>query len=159
MILNHLTQEVVRGFKLSAILIRYVLAWSGLLPTMLQLESIGYDSSWTWILHVHATIILSNREDIYYTSVKDLMGIGTLEETRWSISQCFWLLIWMLLHSLTIKSMLVVIFFSLLLISSFIFSLSFSSSLLLHVSVRLLYIVTKVATTVCPHVPCNKLLI
>jgi len=55
---------------------------SGLLPTMPQLESIGYDSSQTWNSHVHTTIILSNREDTYYISVKDLMGIGTLEKTH-----------------------------------------------------------------------------
>ena len=78
---NHLTQEVVHGFKLSAILTCYVLARSGLLPTMPQLESIGYDSSQTWISHVHATIIELNREDTYYMSVKDLTGIGTLKET------------------------------------------------------------------------------
>ena len=48
---------------------------------MPQLESIGYDSSQTWISHVHATIIELNREDTYYMSVKDLTGIGTLKET------------------------------------------------------------------------------
>jgi len=49
---------------------------------MLLLGSIGYDSSLAWISHVHATIILSNRGDIYYTSAAGLTGIGTLEETR-----------------------------------------------------------------------------
>jgi len=46
------------------------------------LENIGYDSSQTWISLVHATTILSNREDTYYMNAENSMGIGTLEETR-----------------------------------------------------------------------------
>ena len=82
MLSNHLTPEEVPSFKLSATLIRYAYALSEQLPTILRLKSTGYDFSQTWILHVHATTILSNREDTYYTSVKDLMDIGTLEETH-----------------------------------------------------------------------------
>jgi len=50
------------------------------LPTMLLLESIGYDFSLAWTFHVYATIILSNLEDIFFMSVRGLMGIGTLEK-------------------------------------------------------------------------------
>ena len=82
MLLNHLTPEVVPGFKLLATLICYVHALSEQLPTMFQSESTGYNFSQTWISHVHAITILSNQEDTYYMSVKDLTDIGTLEETR-----------------------------------------------------------------------------
>jgi len=74
--------EVALGFKLLATLIRYVSELSEQLPTMFLLESTGYDFSLTWISRVYAIIILSNQEDIYYMSAKDLTGIGTPEETR-----------------------------------------------------------------------------
>ena len=86
MLSNHPMPEVVLGFKLSVTLIRYAPTLSEQLPTMLLLESTGYDFSLTWISHVHAITILSNRGDIYYTSAKDLMGIGIPEETRCLIS-------------------------------------------------------------------------
>ena len=80
--LNHLQQMVVRGSKSLATLIRYVPVLLEPLQIMPLLENIGYDSSRTWISLVHATTILSNREDTYYMSAEDSMGIGTLEETR-----------------------------------------------------------------------------
>ena len=49
---------------------------------MLLLESIGYDFSREWTSRVHATIILSSQGDIFFMSARDLMGIGTLEETH-----------------------------------------------------------------------------
>jgi len=82
MLSNYPMPEVVLSFKLLATLIRYVPELSEQLPTMLLSESTGYNFSLTWILHVHAITILSNRGDIYYTSAKDLTGIGTPEETR-----------------------------------------------------------------------------
>ena len=81
MLSNHPTLEVVLGFKLSVTLIHYAPALSEQLPTMLLSESTGYKFFLTWILRVHAITILSNRGDIYYTSAKDLMGIGIPEET------------------------------------------------------------------------------
>jgi len=81
MLSNHPMPEVVLGFKLSVTLIRYASALSEQLPTTLLSESTGYDFSLTWILHVHAITILSNQGDIYYTSAKDLTGIGIPEET------------------------------------------------------------------------------
>ena len=78
---NHLMPKVVLGYNHLATQIRYAPAPLEQLPIMLLLGSIGYDFSLAWISHVHATIILSNRGDIYYTSAADLTGIGTLEET------------------------------------------------------------------------------
>jgi len=72
--------KVVLGYNHSATQIRYVPVPLEQLPIMLLLGSIGYDFSLAWISH--ATIILSNQGDIYYTSAADLTGIGTLEETR-----------------------------------------------------------------------------
>ena len=82
MLLNHPTPEVVLGFNLLVTLIRYAPMLSEQLPTMLLSESIGYDFSLTWISHVHAITILSNRGDIYYMSAKDLTGIGIPKETH-----------------------------------------------------------------------------
>jgi len=47
---------------------------------MLPLESLGYDSSPAWIFRVHAITTQSKQGDIFFTSAKDLMDIGILEE-------------------------------------------------------------------------------
>ena len=73
--------KVVLGYNHLATQIHYAPTPLEQLPIMLLLESIGYNFSLAWISHVHATIILSNRGDIYYMSAANLMGIGTLEET------------------------------------------------------------------------------
>jgi len=73
---------VVRGSNHSAIPIRYTLAQQEQLPTILLLESIGYNFSQVWTFCVYATIIPSSQEDIFFMSTRDLMDIGTLEETR-----------------------------------------------------------------------------
>ena len=82
MLSNLIKPKVVHGSNRSAIPIHYAPAQWEQLPTMLLLESIGYDFSWVWTSRVHATIILSSQGDIFFMSVRDLMGIGTLEETR-----------------------------------------------------------------------------
>ena len=79
---NLIKPKVVHGSNRSAILIRYAPAQQEQLPTMLLLESIGYDFSLVWISRVHATIILSSQGDIFFMSARDLTGIGTLEETH-----------------------------------------------------------------------------
>ena len=76
MLLNRLTPKVVLGYRPLDILIRFVLERSEPSPIMRPLESIGYESSLTWTLHVHVIIILSRQEDIFYMSVEDLMGTG-----------------------------------------------------------------------------------
>ena len=70
---------------------------------MLLLGSTGYDFSLTWTSCVHVTTIQSRWEDIYCMIAEDLMGIGTPEEICWSILLCFWFLIRMLSHSMTIN--------------------------------------------------------
>ena len=70
------------GFRPSDIPIHFVLELSEPSPTTLPLESIDYDFSLTWTSHVYVIIILSKQEDIFYMSVKDLMGTKILEETR-----------------------------------------------------------------------------
>jgi len=82
MLLNYLIPKVVLGFKPSVIPILFVLVLSEPSPTTLPLENTDYDFSLTWTSSVHVTIILSKQEDIFYTSVEDLMGTGILEETR-----------------------------------------------------------------------------
>ena len=82
MLLNRLTPKVVLGYRPLDILIRFVLKWSEPSPIMRPLESIGYESSLTWTLHVHVTIILLKQEDIFHISVEDLIGTGIREETR-----------------------------------------------------------------------------
>ena len=79
---NLLTPKVVRGFNHLATQIHYVPMQLEQLPTMLPLESIGYDFSLAWTFRVHATIIQSNQGDIFFMSVRGLMGIGILEEIR-----------------------------------------------------------------------------
>jgi len=86
MLSNYSTPEMVLGFKLSVTLIHYVPMLSEQLPTMFLSESTGYEFSLTWILHVYAITILSNRGDIYYMSAKDLTGIGIPEEIHCLIS-------------------------------------------------------------------------
>ena len=78
---NLIKSKVVRGSNRSAIPIRYALALQEQLPTILLSESIGHNFSWVWTFRVHATIILLSQEDISFMSARDLMGIGTLEET------------------------------------------------------------------------------
>ena len=107
----------------------------------LQLESISWDSSPTKTSNVLVATIPLSQEDIFSTSVWDLMGTGTQEEIHWAISLCSWLLILMLLHSQTInllfaKLNLVYIFNFLLfpfLISHFSFFFLFSVLVLLLV--------------------------
>ena len=82
MLSNLIKSKVVRGSNHSVIPIRYVLTLREQLPTMLLLESIGYDFSRAWTFRVHATIILSSQGGIFFMSARDLMGIGTLEETH-----------------------------------------------------------------------------
>ena len=82
MLLNLLTPKVVHGFNYLATQIHYAPTQLEQLPTMLLLESIGYDFSLAWTFHVHATIIQSNQGDIFFMSVRGSMGIGTLEEIR-----------------------------------------------------------------------------
>ena len=82
MLSNHLIPKVVLGFRSLDISICFVLELSEPSPTMLLLESTDYDFSLTWTLHVHVTIILLKQEDIFYTSVEDLVGTGILEETH-----------------------------------------------------------------------------
>ena len=77
---NLLTPKVVHSFNHLATQIYYVSVQLEQLPTMFLLESIGYDFSLAWTFCVHATIIQSNQGDISFMSVRDLMGIGTLEE-------------------------------------------------------------------------------
>jgi len=72
---------MVLGFKPSVISILFALVLSEPSPTTLPLENTDYDFSLTWTSSVHVTIILSKQEDIFYTSVEDLMGTGILEET------------------------------------------------------------------------------
>ena len=79
---NLIKSKVVHGSNCLAIPICYALALREQLPTMLLLESIGYDFSREWTSRVHATIILSSQGDIFFMSARDLMGIGTLEETH-----------------------------------------------------------------------------
>ena len=82
MTLNHHMSKVVCGFNLLANLICYVLTLPELLLVMLLLGSTDYDFSRAWTSHAHATIILLNLGDIYYTSAADLTGTGTQEEIR-----------------------------------------------------------------------------
>ena len=77
---NLLTPKVVYGFNHLATQIHYVPAQLEQLPTILLLESIGYDFSLAWTFRVYATIIQSNQGDIFFMSVRGLIGIGTLEE-------------------------------------------------------------------------------
>ena len=81
MLSNHHILKVALGFRSLVTPIRFVLEHPEPLPITLPLESTDYDSSLTWTLRVHATIILLKQEDISYTIVKDLMGTGIREET------------------------------------------------------------------------------
>ena len=76
------TLKVVHGYNSLVTLICYVLELLEQLLIMLPSESTDFDFSLTWNFHVHATIIQLSQEDIFFTIVKDSMGIGTLEETR-----------------------------------------------------------------------------
>jgi len=49
---------------------------------MYLLGNTALDFYQTWTFHAHATTTPSNREDTSFMSVKDLMGIGTQEETH-----------------------------------------------------------------------------
>ena len=82
MLSNHLIPKVVFGFRSLDIPIRFVLELSEPSPTTLPLESTDYNFFLTWTLRVHVTIILLKQEDIFYTSVEDLVGTRILEETR-----------------------------------------------------------------------------
>ena len=81
MLSNHLIPKVVLGFRPLDIPIHFVLELSEPSPTTLPLESTDYDFSLTWTSRVHVTIILLKQEDIFYTSVEDLMSTRILEET------------------------------------------------------------------------------
>jgi len=80
MLSNFIKSKGVHGSNCSAIPICYALVQQEQLPTMLPLESIGYNFFRVWTFRVHATIIPSSQEDIFFMSARDLMGIGTLEE-------------------------------------------------------------------------------
>ena len=82
MLSNHLIPKVVLGFRPLVIPIRFALELSEPSPITLPLESTDYDFSLAWTSRVHVTTILSKQEDIFYTSVEDLMGTGLLEETH-----------------------------------------------------------------------------
>ena len=82
MLLNHLIPKMVFGFRSLNIPIHFVLELSEPSSTTLPLESTDYDFSLTWTSHVYVTIILLKQEDIFYMSVKDLVGTGILEETH-----------------------------------------------------------------------------
>ena len=77
---NHRTSKVVHSFNLLAIPTRFVLEPLELSQTMHLLESIDLDSYPTWTFRAHATITPSNRGDMSFMSVKDLIGTRTQEE-------------------------------------------------------------------------------
>ena len=79
-LLNRLIPKEVHGFKCLAILTHCVPTPLEQSPTMLLLESTGYDFSRTWTFRVHATTIQLNRGDIFFMNARGLMGIGILEE-------------------------------------------------------------------------------
>ena len=77
---NHCTSKVVRGFNFLAIPTHFVLKPLELSQTMRLLGSIDLGFYPTWTFRAHATITPSNRGNIPFTSVKDLMGTGTQEK-------------------------------------------------------------------------------
>ena len=72
----------VHSSNLLATLIRYMLERPEPSPTMYPLESIDFVSSQKKIFRAHAMSIQSSRRNIFFTTAKDLAGIGTPEETR-----------------------------------------------------------------------------
>ena len=81
-LLNLPILKEVHGSNLLATLIRYVLERLEPSPTMHPLESIDFVSSQKKIFHAHAMSIQLSQGNIFFTTAKDLAGIGTPEETR-----------------------------------------------------------------------------
>ena len=78
---NHPIRKEVHGFNLLATPIRYVLELPEQSLIMRPQESTDFISSQMKIFCAHAMSIQSSREDIFFTTAKDLTGIGTPEET------------------------------------------------------------------------------
>jgi len=99
---NRPIRKEVCGFNSLATPIRYVLKLPEQSLIMCPSESTDFVSSQMKIFCAYAMSIQSSQEDIFFMTAKDLMGIGTLEETRWNISSCFWTLTRVLSHSMIV---------------------------------------------------------
>ena len=75
-------RKEVRGFNSLATPICYVLELPEQSLIMRPSESTDFVSSQMKIFHAHAMSIQLSREDIFFTDAKDLMDIGTPEETH-----------------------------------------------------------------------------